>query len=248
MIIFPAVDLKNGKAVRLKQGKADELSIFSDDPVAMALHWQGLGAEYLHLIDLDGAFSGNEESINANLVKEICKKLSIPVQLGGGIRTEEIADFWLNLGIKRIIIGTMALEDPTLFAKICKKYPQRVGVSLDVFDKKLKSRGWVEDSGKDIDSILPLMAEAGAAFVIYTDIERDGMHSEVNLDEITRLTKLSPLPLIAAGGVSTMQSVMDLYPLFENANLEGIVSGRAIYEGTLNMEEAMLWIKSQKKS
>jgi len=245
VIIFPAVDLKNGKAVRLKQGKADEVSIFSDDPVTMALHWQELGAEYLHLIDLDGAFEG--KSNNAHLVKEICQKLTIPIQLGGGIRSEESADFWLNLGVKRIIIGTMALENPELFTKICKKYPKRVGVSLDVANKKLKSRGWAHDSGKDIDSILPLMAKAGAAFVIYTDIERDGMHSEVNLEEITRLTKLSPLPLIAAGGVSTMQSVMDLYPLAVNANLEGIISGRAIYEGTLNLKEAMLWIKSQKK-
>ena len=243
MIIFPAVDLKNGKAVRLKQGKADELSVFSDDPVAMALRWQELGAKYLHLIDLDGAFDGKSD--NAGLVEEICNTLTIPVQLGGGIRSEEVADFWLNLGIKRIIIGTMALENPDLFAKICKKYPKRVGVSLDVMGKKLKSRGWVEDSGKDIDSILPLMAEAGAAFVIYTDIERDGMHSEVNVQEIKRLTELSPLPLIAAGGVSTMQSIMDLYPLSKNANLEGVISGRAIYEGTLDLEEAMLWIKSK---
>ena len=244
VIIFPAVDLKNGKAVRLKQGKADDVSVFSDDPVAMALHWQELGAQYLHLIDLDGAFDGKSD--NADLVKEICKKLTIPVQLGGGIRSEEIADFWLELGVQRIIIGTMALENPELFAKICKKHPKRVGVSLDVMDRKLKSRGWAHDSGKDIDSILPLMAEAGAAFVIYTDIERDGMHSEVNLEEIKRLTTLSPLPLIAAGGVSTMQSVMDLYPLSVNANLEGIVSGRAIYEGTLNLEEAMEWIHAQK--
>ena len=244
MIIFPAVDLKNGKAVRLKQGKIDEVSVFSDDPVAIALRWQTLGAEYLHLIDLDGAFEGKSD--NAHLVKEICQKLTIPVQLGGGIRTEEIADFWLNLGVKRIIIGTMALENPDLFEKICKKYPNRVGVSLDVMDKKLKSRGWAHDSGKDIDSVLPLMAKMGAAFVIYTDIERDGMHSEINLEEITRLTKLSPLPLIAAGGVSTIQSIMNLYPLSINANLEGIVSGRAIYEGTLNLEESISWINSQK--
>lgn len=136
MIIFPAVDLKNGKAVRLKQGKADQVSVFSDDPVQMAKHWQSLGAEYLHLIDLDGAFEG--KSVNAEIVKEICQKLDIPVQLGGGIRSEEIADFWLNLGVTRIIIGTMALENFALFEKICKKYPGRVGVSLDVQGKNSK--------------------------------------------------------------------------------------------------------------
>lgn len=244
MIIFPAVDLKNGKAVRLKQGRADDVSVFSDDPLAMALKWQELGADYLHLIDLDGAFDG--QNGNAEIVKNICAQLDIPVQLGGGIRSEEIADFWLGLGVTRIIIGTMALENPELFRKIAQKYPGRVGVSLDVENKKLKSRGWVVDSGKTIDEILPQMAEAGAAFVIYTDIERDGMHSEVNLAEVTRLTQLSTLPLIAAGGVSTMQSVKDLYPLSVSANLEGIVSGRAIYEGSLDLEEAMAWIHAQK--
>ncbi len=241
MIIFPAVDLKNGKAVRLKQGKADQVSIFSDDPVQMAKHWQSLGAEYLHLIDLDGAFEG--KSVNAEIVKEICRKLDIPVQLGGGIRSEEIADFWLNLGVTRIIIGTMALENFALFEKICKKYPGRVGVSLDVQGKKLKTRGWVEDSGKEIDEILPKLQNAGCAFIIYTDIERDGMHSELNFAEIERLAKLCPLPLIAAGGVSTMESVKKLLPLAKNSSLQGIVSGRAIYEGTLDFNEAINFIK-----
>lgn len=241
MIIFPAVDLKNGKAVRLKQGRADEVSVFSDDPVLMAKHWQSLGAQYLHLIDLDGAFEG--KSVNAGIVKKICSELNIPVQLGGGIRTEETADFWLNLGVTRIIIGTMALENFDLFEKICKKYPGRVGVSLDVAGKKLKTRGWVEDSGKEIDEILPKLQNAGCAFVIYTDIERDGMHSELNFAEVERLAKLSPLPLIAAGGVSTMESVKKLLPLCKATSLQGIISGRAIYEGTLNLQEAMEYIK-----
>ncbi len=242
MIIFPAVDLKNGKAVRLKQGKADEVSIFSDDPITMAKHWESLGAKYLHLIDLDGAFQG--KSINAEIVRKICQELTIPVQLGGGIRTEENADFWLYLGVTRIIIGTMALENFSLFEKICKKYPNRVGISLDVEGNKLKTRGWVEDSGKTIDEILPKLKNAGCAFVIFTDIERDGMHSELNFTEVERLAKLSPLPLIAAGGVSTLESVKRLLPLSKVSNLVGIISGRAIYEGTLNLQEAMQYIKN----
>lgn len=241
MIIFPAVDLKNGKAVRLKQGKEDEVSIFSDDPLTMAKHWENLGAEYLHLIDLDGAFQG--KSINAEIVSKICNELSIPVQLGGGIRTEENADFWLNVGVTRIIIGTMALENFSLFEKICKKYPNRVGVSLDVEGKKLKTRGWVEDSGKNIDEILPKLKSAGCSFLIYTDIERDGMHSELNFPEIERLAKLCPIPLIAAGGVSTMKSIKKLLPLSKSSSLTGIISGRAIYEGTLNLQEALEYIK-----
>ena len=242
MIIFPAVDLKNGKAVRLKQGKADDVSIFSDDPLTMAKHWQSLGAEYLHLIDLDGAFQG--KSINAEIVSKICQELTIPVQLGGGIRTEENADFWLNLGVTRIIIGTMALENFSLFEKICKKYPNRVGVSLDVEGNKLKTRGWVQNSGKTIDEILPKLKDASCSFVIFTDIERDGMHSELNFNEVERLAKISPLPLIAAGGVSTIESVKKLLPLTKSSSLIGIISGRAIYEGTLNLQEAMLYIKN----
>lgn len=244
MIIFPAVDLKGGKAVRLKRGRANDESVFSDDPLAMALKWQELGAEYLHLIDLDGAFANGPA--NGEIVEKICKELSIPVQLGGGIRSEEIADFWIEKGVARLIIGTMALENPELFTKICHKYPNQIGVSLDVEDKHLRSRGWVEDTGISIDEILPKLAEMGAAFVIYTDIERDGMHSELNMEEVTRLCSFSPVPLIAAGGVSTMISVKELFPLSQSGNLQGIVSGRAIYEGTLDLAEALAWIKAEK--
>lgn len=246
MIIFPAIDLKNGKAVRLKQGKANEQSIFSEDPISMALHWQALGAEFLHLIDLDGAFSG--ESRNAELVKEICQQLSIPVQLGGGIRSEEVADFWINTGVNRLIIGTLALENTALFEKICHKHQGRIGVSLDAENKILKSRGWVENTGVTIHEMIPQVEKAGAAFIIYTDIERDGMHSELNKEDITELCQLSTIPFIAAGGVSTMKSVIDLYPLSLTSSLEGIISGRAIYEGTLDLAEAMDWINSQKNT
>jgi len=244
VIIFPAVDLKGGKAVRLKQGKANEESIFSAEPLAMAKQWQNFGAQYLHVIDLDGAFDG--QSPNSEIVKEICEKISIPVQLGGGVRSEEIADFWFGAGVNRLIIGTMALENPELFSKICRKYPNKVGVSLDAVGNQLKTRGWVKDSGKLMEDVLPKMQDLGAGFIIYTDIERDGMHSEINVENITKLLTKCSIPFIAAGGVSTMASIKSLYPLSLNSSFEGVITGRAIYEGTLDLVEALNWIKEQK--
>lgn len=248
MIIFPAVDLQGGKAVRLKQGKADESTIFADDPVAAALQWQNQGAQWLHLIDLDGAFQG--ASINADLVRAICKALTIPVQLGGGVRDETTARMWFEAGVQRLIIGTMALEQPDEFRRLCGLFPGHIGVSLDAVDGRLKTRGWVEDSGKMIDDVAPHLA--CAAFLIYTDIARDGMQSGVNLPMLQHLVNISPVPVIAAGGVATLDDIMALYPLslIPNAHgvaLEGAISGRAVYEGTLDLPQALTWIKGQKK-
>ncbi|MBP3731391.1 MAG: 1-(5-phosphoribosyl)-5-[(5-phosphoribosylamino)methylideneamino]imidazole-4-carboxamide isomerase [Mailhella sp.] len=243
MIIFPAVDLQGGKAVRLKQGKAGESTVFSDDPVAAALHWQAEGAEWLHLIDLDGAFQG--KSVNAGLVSAISKALDIPIELGGGIRDEEAARMWFDAGVTRIIIGTMALEEPARFARLCGTFPGRVGVSLDAVDGHLKTRGWVADAGLTVDEVLPRLADDGAAFIIYTDIARDGMQSGVNMPMLSRLAANSPLPVVAAGGVATLDDIKALYPLSINGSLQGAISGRAIYEGTLNLRQAMAWIKAQ---
>lgn len=244
MIVFPAVDLQGGKAVRLKQGKAHESTIFADDPVAAALHWQNMGAQWLHLVDLDGAFQG--VSINAELVQAICRALTIPVQLGGGVRDEATARMWFDAGVQRLIIGTMALEQPQEFHRLCGIFPGRIGVSLDAVDGRLKTRGWVEDSGKMIDDVVPQLA--CAAFLIYTDIARDGMQTGVNLPMLRHLVEISPVPVIAAGGVATLDDVKALYPLSLTPNahgvaLEGAISGRAIYEGTLDLGDALIWIK-----
>lgn len=243
MIIFPAVDLQGGKAVRLRQGRAGDSTVFSADPVAAALRWQEEGAQWLHLIDLDGAFQG--KSVNAALVSAICSELSIPVELGGGIRDEDAARMWFDAGVERVIIGTLALEDPQAFALLCGLFPGRVGVSLDAVDGRLKTRGWVADAGLTVDDVLPRLTGDGAAFVIYTDIARDGMQSGVNLPMLTRLAQSSPLPLVAAGGVTTLEDIKALYPLSVRGNLQGAVTGRAIYEGTLNLREAMAWIRAQ---
>lgn len=245
MILFPAVDLKGGKAVRLRRGKADDSTIFADIPLDAALHWEQEGASWLHLIDLDAAFDGH--SPHKDIVRTICHTLKIPVQLGGGIRDERTAAEWLDAGVKRIIIGTLALENPALFAKLCKKYPKQIGVSLDAVNGQLKTHGWVDDSSTTVDDILPRLSDDGVAFIIYTDIERDGMCSGVNLPALEHLCENSRgIPVIAAGGVATLEDIRNLYPLSRSGKLEGVITGRAIYEGSLNFSEALAWIQKQK--
>ncbi|MFI3272712.1 MAG: 1-(5-phosphoribosyl)-5-[(5-phosphoribosylamino)methylideneamino]imidazole-4-carboxamide isomerase [Pseudomonadota bacterium] len=243
MILFPAIDLKEGRCVRLRRGRADDETIFSSDPVATALEWQAQGGQYLHVVDLDGAFSGMPT--NFALVRDICAALDIPVQLGGGIRDIATAKAYLDAGVTRLIIGTVALEQPELFRELCQTFPGQIGVSLDAEGGKLKTKGWVADAGLTIDEALPSLQEAGAAFIIYTDIDRDGMQTGVNVPALTHLAQISTIPVIAAGGVATIDDVKALYPLTKTANLQGAISGRAIYENTLNLREAMDWINSQ---
>ena len=243
MIIFPAVDIQNGKAVRLRQGRAGDSTVFSPDPVAAARHWQEQGARWLHVVDLDGAFDGLPRS--RDLVRDICAALDIPVQLGGGIRSEAIARAYLDAGVQRLIIGTLALEQPDAFAALCRTFPGRIGVSIDAEGGRLKTKGWVADAGLTVDDVLPRLTGDGAAFIIYTDIERDGMQTGVNVPALTHLATVSSVPVIAAGGVATLADVQALYPLSKNARLEGAISGRALYEGTLNLQEANAWITAQ---
>ena len=239
MILFPAVDIKDGQCVRLRQGVAEDVTVFSPDPQAMARHWAGLGANWLHLVDLDGAFSGKPR--NFELIARICAGLTIPVQLGGGIRDAATASAYLEAGVRRLIIGTLALADPEAFAAICAAHPGRIGVSLDAADGRLKVKGWVEDAGLTVDDVLPRLAAAGAAFVVYTDISRDGMQTGVNRPALERLLERTELPVIVAGGVATLDDVKALYP-YGAKGLEGVITGRAIYAGTLDFGEAMAFI------
>lgn len=243
MIIFPAVDIQDGKAVRLRQGRADDSTVFSPDPVAAALRWQEQGARWLHVVDLDGAFDGLPRS--RDIVRAICSALNIPVQLGGGIRSEQIAQAYLDAGVERLIIGTLALEQPEAFAALCRRFPGRIGVSLDAEGGRLKTKGWVADAGLTVDDVLPRLLDDGAAFIIYTDIERDGMQSGVNLPALAHLAEASSVPVIAAGGVATLADVQALYPLSRTARLAGAISGRALYEGTLDLKQANDWIDAQ---
>ncbi len=243
MIVFPAVDIKGGQCVRLKKGRADQETVFSSDPVEAALHWQNLGAQWLHLVDLDGAFAG--KPVNLPLITRLCKALSIPVQMGGGIRDLDTARAYIGAGVTRLIIGTLALEDPEAYGRICAALPGKIGVSLDTEDGRLKTKGWVGDSGLAIVDVLPRLHQQGTAFIIHTDIDRDGMQSGVNLALLTDLAGISPVPLVAAGGVATLDDIRNLYPLSKSGNLQGAITGRAIYEGTLDLREALRWIAAQ---
>ena len=243
MILFPAIDLKGGYCVRLVQGKADKETIFSADPVAVAKRWMNEGASWLHIVDLDGAFQGLP--VNREVVAAIAKAVPIPIQLGGGIRRSAVAKEYLDMGVDRLIIGTAALEEPELFAELCAQFPGKVGVSLDADNGRLKSRGWVSETEMTIDQALPKIVKAGAAFVIYTDISRDGMQSGINLPMIELVAKASPIPVVAAGGVNDLDDIKALYPLYRKANLEGVIAGRAIYEGSLNLQAALRWINEQ---
>jgi len=243
MILFPAVDIKNGQCVRLRQGIENEVTVFSSDPVAMAEHWERLGARWLHLVDLDGAFSG--KPVNQALVRDICQRVKIPVQLGGGIRDIDIASAYINAGVERLIIGTMALEDNSLFADLCVEFPGRIGVSLDARGGKLKTRGWVADTGLMVEDIVPLLENFGSSFFVYTDIARDGMQSGIDIRALEKMLDLTTCPVIVAGGVSVLEDIKQIYPLAQKG-LQGAITGRAIYSGSLDFQVAMEWLKKQK--
>lgn len=245
MNIFPAVDIKGGQCVRLRQGVEDAVTVFSEDPVTEALRWQDMGARWLHVIDLDGAFSGKPR--NMELIRDLCARISIPVQLGGGIRDLPVAAAYLEAGVTRLIIGTMALEEPRIFRDLCAAFPGRIGVSLDARNGRLKTRGWVEDAGKTVAEVVPELEGAGASFFIYTDISRDGMQSGVNVPALEALLDLTDRPVLIAGGISTLDDIRAVYPL-SRKGLAGVITGKAIYAGSLNLREALDWLEKQAAS
>ncbi len=244
MKLFPAIDLHDGKAVRLKQGRFDDPTVFSLDPVETALFWQDQGATILHVLDLDAALKGSGG--NAACVAMICQALDIPVQLGGGLRDEKIVDFWVDTGVSRLVLGTMPVENPGLFSYLCQKYPGRIGASFDARDGVIKTRGWVEDSGLSIFEALPRLRHA--AFVVYTDIACDGMQAGPNTEMLARVVADSPVPVIASGGIACMDDLKKLHPLSKQpvpGALEGAIIGRALYENTILLPDAMAWVTSQ---
>ena len=242
MNIFPAVDIKDGKCVRLRQGVEDQVTVFSDDPVAMARQWQEMGTKWLHVIDLDGAFSGTPR--NMDLIRRLCAEVTVPVQLGGGIRDLDVAGKYLEAGVTRLIIGTVALENPQVFQDLCRAFPGRIGVSRDARDGRLKTMGWVEDAGKTVADVVPELETAGAAFFIYPDISRDGMQSGVNIPALEALLGMTGLPVLIAGGISTLADVQAVFPLAAKG-LAGVITGKAIYAGSLDLREALAWLAAQ---
>ena len=236
MIIFPAIDLKDGLCVRLMQGDPDRATVYGKDPVAVARHWEAQGAEWLHLVDLDGAFT--KSPVNDRIILGIARSVSIPVQAGGGIRTLEDVERYLSAGVARVIVGTAALRHPEMLEEACGRYPGRIALGLDARDGRVAVEGWKESTQTEAVSLVLRFKHLELAAVIYTDIHRDGMQTGVNVESTRRLIEQTGAPVIASGGVSTMADIEMLLPLAP-LGLLGVITGRAIYEGTLNLGEAI---------
>ncbi len=242
MILFPAIDIRDRECVRLRQGKYDDVTVFSKDPVKMARHWCNMGAKYLHIVDLDGAFEGRPK--NYTLIAKICSSVDIPIQLGGGIRNIEVAEAYFKAGVERLIIGTMFFEDRAHVKKMCDIFPGKIGISLDVENGIIKTRGWAKDTGININSVIKDVEDIGAGFIVYTDISKDGMQTGIDLTPIKEVVTLTRLPVIYAGGVRDIEDIKRLYSLY-NSGLQGVITGRAIYEGSLDFKEANEWLSRQ---
>jgi phosphoribosylformimino-5-aminoimidazole carboxamide ribotide isomerase len=243
MMLIPALDIKGGKCVRLRRGRMDDEIVYDDDPLGVAVEWQKRGAKRLHLVDLDGAFAGRP--VNRDLAVAVFDELSIPVQIGGGIRTLATAQAYVEAGADRIVIGTAAMEDPVLFSEICTSLPDKVGVSLDTEGGHIRTKGWINDSGLTIDVVIPHLYAQGIAFVVHTDISRDGMRSGPNIGMLEQIASSGLVSVIAAGGVDNLDDIKQLYTLSLHSRLEGVICGRALYEGSLNFEEASAWLAAQ---
>lgn len=234
MIIFPAIDLKNGQCVRLFNGDMDQATIFNDNPVAQALEFENQGFKYLHVVDLDGAVSGN--SINEASVKDILNNVKIPVQLGGGIRTMEAIEKWLNLGVARVILGTIAANNPDFVSEACKKFPGKIVVGIDAKHGMVATHGWVETSQMDALELAKKFENCGVAAVIYTDISRDGALAGVDIEVTKHLAESLKMPIIASGGVSSMRDVREVKDL-EGLGVEGLIVGRALYDKMIDPKD-----------
>ncbi len=236
MLLIPAIDLKDGKCVRLRQGRMDEATVFSDDPVAMAAHWRDQGARRLHIVDLDGAFAG--EPRNRDLIKQMVAAMGeVPVQVGGGIRTQAVIDAYIKAGVAGVIVGTKAIAEPEFLAEMARTYPQQVWFGLDARNGKVATDGWDNTSALLATDLAVAAAQLPIAGVVYTDIDRDGMMNGLNVEATLALAKTSGLPVVASGGVTTLEDLRALKNAFAGHErlLFGAITGRAIYEGTLDV-------------
>ncbi len=241
MILFPAIDLKDGACVRLQQGDMARATVFNRDPAAQARAFESQGFEYLHMVDLDGAFAG--KPVNAGAVEKILSAVKIPVQLGGGVRDMRTVEGWLGKGIARVIIGTAAVRDPAFVKEAAKKFPNRVAVGLDARDGKVAVEGWAATSELSALDIARRFEDAGVAAIIYTDIARDGMLKGLNLDATIALADAVSIPVIASGGLASLDDMKALLQP-RAKKLEGAIAGRALYDGRLDAAEALKLIRA----
>jgi phosphoribosylformimino-5-aminoimidazole carboxamide ribotide isomerase len=240
MILFPAIDLKDGQCVRLKLGDMAQATIFNDNPAAQAKSFEAQGFEWLHLVDLNGAFEGRP--VNGKAVEAILKAISIPVQLGGGIRDLATIEHWLSRGVTRVILGTIALRNPKIVSEACKEFPGKIVVGIDAKAGRVAVEGWGESSSLTAIELAQCFENVGVAAIVFTDIDRDGILKGINFEKTLELANTVNIPVIASGGLA---SIMDVRRLLEPdcAILEGAISGRAIYDGRLNAAEALKLIR-----
>ncbi len=239
MFLFPAIDLKDGACVRLKLGLMEESTVFNTDPGAQARDFAAKGAEWIHVVDLNGAFAG--KPVNGAAVDSILKSVSVPVQLGGGIREMATIEDWLGRGIRRVILGTVALKNPALVKEACKRFPGRVAVGIDAKGGKVAVEGWAETSDLTVLELAAKFEDCGVAALIYTDIDRDGVLAGPNVAATAALADAISIPVIASGGVSSLD---DLKALKAYPKLEGVISGRAIYDGRIDVAQAIALLKA----
>ena len=240
MILYPAIDLKDGQCVRLRLGDMDQSTVFNDDPAAQARDFAAAGCAWLHLVDLNGAFEG--KPMNAAAVEAILSAIDIPVQLGGGIRDMATIDAWLERGIRRIILGTVAVKDPDLVRAACVKWPGRVAVGIDAKGGKVAIEGWAQVSELTAETLAGEFEGAGVSAIIYTDVDRDGVLAGANIEATARLAESTSIPVIASGGVASLE---DLLAIQANGTIEGVISGRALYDGRINLKEALSTLGEQ---
>ncbi len=236
MILYPAIDLKDGACVRLLQGAMDKVDVFNDDPAAQARSFAEAGGEWLHVVDLDGAIAGSP--VNADAVAEVLAAVAIPIQLGGGVRNLATVEKWLDRGVARVILGTVAVEEPELVRTACTRHPGRIAVAIDARDGRVAVAGWTELADVTPADLARRSEDAGAAAIIYTDIARDGMMTGVNVAATAALADALSVPLIASGGVASLDDLRALKEL-EGAGLAGVIAGRALYDGRLDLADAL---------
>jgi len=233
MQVWPAIDLRGGKCVRLRQGDYQRETVYGDDPAAMARHWVGQGATCLHLVDLDAARDGGAANFEA--VRQIVKAAQVPCELGGGIRDESVIDRYLQLGLSRLVVGTRALKEPEWFREMCRRYPQQLALGIDAKGGLVATDGWLSTSTTGAIDLARQFAAEPLAAIIYTDISRDGMLQGPNLTAMAEMNAAVDVPIVASGGVTTVQDVRELAKI----GLAGCIIGRALYEGTLTLADAL---------
>ena len=241
MILIPAIDLKQGLCVRLRQGRMEDSTVFSDDPVAMAGQWVEQGAERLHVVDLDGAFEG--KPVNADVIEAISAAYpQLTIQIGGGIRTVETVEAYLEAGVNFVIIGTQAVRNPEFVTELCVEFPDQVIVGIDAKNGMVAVQGWAESSDQSAEHLAQKFEDQGVSAIVYTDISRDGMMQGVNVEATRLLAESISIPVIASGGVTNIEDIKKLNQV-KDAGIEGVIIGRALYEGTIDLAEARAFVE-----